>query len=233
MFMSFDSDVIGLRCGNGNVFAYKISTNTEGTKVVAGGGNAPIASASGNTVFLANGGRSEVRDLNMNLLRTLPVNSDDHASLGRLADGSDTHNAVSFGTPSGSLVTTDMNTAVTRVIVGPNTGYPYPPSGTHVSAMAFKKPGWVAVSVIGNVSGQGVLNNELLLANTNPGGRVCRVAHHRSYGKASTSTGNSDSYMAEPHVVISPSGTRLLFGSDWGNTGSVDSYVVELPSYQP
>jgi hypothetical protein len=32
--------------------------------------------------------------------------------------------------------------------------------------------------------------------------------------------------------VISPSGTRLLFGSDWGNGPTVDTYVVELPSYK-
>jgi hypothetical protein len=33
--------------------------------------------------------------------------------------------------------------------------------------------------------------------------------------------------------VISPSGTRVLFASDWGNGKSVDAYVVELPSYRP
>ena len=33
--------------------------------------------------------------------------------------------------------------------------------------------------------------------------------------------------------MASPSGTRLLFASDWGNGATVDSYVVELPSYQP
>ncbi|HOU91848.1 MAG TPA: hypothetical protein PLU22_12425, partial [Polyangiaceae bacterium] len=38
-------------------------------------------------------------------------------------------------------------------------------------------------------------------------------------------------YWAEPHVVISPTGTRLLFGSDWGGQDSVDAFVVELPSY--
>jgi hypothetical protein len=86
----------------------------------------------------------------------------------------------------------------------------------------------VAVSVVGNVNGQTTLNSELLLADTNPGGKVCRVAHHRSWGKA----GPRD-YWAEPHVVVSPSGTRLLFGSDWGGGATVDAYVVELPGYQP
>jgi hypothetical protein len=38
---------------------------------------------------------------------------------------------------------------------------------------------------------------------------------------------------AEPHLGISPSGARLLFGSDWGNGLWVDTYVVELPTYSP
>jgi hypothetical protein len=122
-----------------------------------------------------------------------------------------------------------MTDGSARVIVGPATGYPYPPSSTHVSALAFKKPGWVAVSIIGfQADGQDVLDNELVLADTNPGGRVCRVAHHRS-----CMNNCPRDYWAEPHVVISPSGTRLLFGSDWGGGDTVDAYVVELPSYKP
>lgn len=41
-------------------------------------------------------------------------------------------------------------------------------------------------------------------------------------------------YWGEPHVTISPIGTRLLFGSDWSGSEdgvSVDSYVAELSSY--
>jgi hypothetical protein len=92
--------------------------------------------------------------------------------------------------------------------------------------VAHQRPGWVAVSVVGNPSGQNVLDSELLLADTAAGGAVCRIAHHRSYGK-----NGSQGYWAEPHAVPSPSGTRILFGSDWGNSGTVDTYVVELPSY--
>jgi hypothetical protein len=52
------------------------------------------------------------------------------------------------------------------------------------------------------------------------------VAHHRSYAGE-----GRWGYFGEPHVVVSPSATRLLFGSDWGNGDTVDTYVVELPSY--
>ncbi|BAU47924.1 hypothetical protein SVA_1357 [Sulfurifustis variabilis] len=228
MFMSWDSDVIGLRCSSGFVFTYRISTDTVGATLSSGSGNAPIASASGTTVFFANGGNAEVRDLDMQYLRGLPIDPNEHASLGRLANGHDTHNAVSFGGYEGSLVTADMTDGSVRVIVGPETGYPYPPGGTHVSALAFKKPGWVALSIVGSTNGANTLNQELVLADSNAGGKVCRVAHHRSWGKA-----GPRGYWAEPHVVISPSGTRLLFGSDWGGGSSVDAYVVELPSYVP
>ena len=43
----------------------------------------------------------------------------------------------------------------------------------------------------------------------------------------------SDIFATEAHTVPSPSGTRAVFGSDWGNGTSVDSYVLELPSYSP
>jgi hypothetical protein len=228
MYMSWDSDVIGLRCSTESVFAYRISTNTVGTLRKPGSNRAPVAGASGTLMFFANTvNSSDVVDFNINFVRSLGLDNPlDHASLGRLADGHDTHNAVSFGgTYVGSLVTTDMTDGSARVIVGEDTGYPYPPSGTHVSALAFKKPGWVALSILGfQADGQAVLDNELVLADTNPGGRVCRVAHHRS---------SDFSYWTEPHVVVSPSGTRLLFGSDWGGGATVDAYVVELPSYKP
>jgi Tol biopolymer transport system component len=82
------------------------------------------------------------------------------------------------------------------------------------------------VSIVGALSGKTTLNQELLLANANTGGKVCRVAHHRSWGSA-----GPRGYWAEPHPVISPSGSRILFGSDWGGGTSVDAYVVELPSF--
>ena len=52
------------------------------------------------------------------------------------------------------------------------------------------------------------------------------MAHHRSWGGE-----GSVGYWAEPHAVPSPSGSRILFGSDWGNSGTVDAFVAELPAY--
>jgi len=234
MFTSWDSKVIGLVCGS-KIFSYNISTNTVNTQLtMSTGGNAPQAAPSGTRFFLnQSDGSGTVRDENMNLLLTLNMaTAQEHASMSRLSNGHDTFNAVDFDGSdaiNGTLVQHDMVTGTRRVIIGPSTGYPYPPSGTHVTSMSFKRTGLVAVSVEGNLNGSKLLDSELLLVDTdpstNPQSEVCRIGHHR--------TASTD-YWAEPHPVLSPSGTRLLFGSSWGNTGViVDSYVVELPSYTP
>ncbi len=241
MFTSWDSDVIGLVCrqSTGKVFLnYRISTNTESTRKVATGSASPQASASGNLFFYANGS-ADILDFSGTLQRTLNLASPmEHASLGMLADGTDMYYGVDFGgttCKAGALVAHNMENGNCNVIVGQATGYPFPPSKTHVSAISHKNPGWVAVSMVGKVDGQTVLNNEIILANTNPGGVVCRVAHHRTWGNLGKQGywSGSEGYWAEPHVVISPSATRLLFGSDWGGGNSVDAYVVELPAYTP
>jgi hypothetical protein len=141
-------------------------------------------------------------------------------------------NSVLGNAAVGAVVAEIVQTGQVKVIVGPNTGWPYTPAATHASVVALKNPGWVAISMVGGNPGNGImsdgvsaLDQEIILANvvTNS---VCRVAHHYSVR-------TSQGYWAEPHVVISPSGTRLLFGSDWRNSDSVDSYVVELPTYTP
>jgi hypothetical protein len=228
MFTSWDSNTIGLRCGS-TAFVYQISTNTITGTVTSGSENAPQASASGTRVVLD----GSVLDLGLTPQRKLDLgNPYEHASLGRLASGQDTYDTVAFdpgplGSGVGSLVSYGLADGSSRVVVGPSTGWPYPPSGTHVSALAYRAPGWVFLSIVGNPSGQGVLDNELVVADTNTG-RVCRAAHHRSYGDNNTRL--LDNYWAEPHVVPSPSGTRAVFASDWGGGATVDTYVVELPT---
>jgi len=78
--------------------------------------------------------------------------------------------------------------------------------------VARKAPGWVAVGMVGAHTGQTVLDNEIVLANVDSG-EVCRVAHARTFA-GSTSEGRWG-YWSETHVVLSPTGTRVLFASDW------------------
>jgi hypothetical protein len=226
MFSSWDSNVFGLQC-DGWAFLYDVARNVVSRTASASQG-APHPSASGALATQ----KGAVLNASMQLLRRLDLaNPTDHASQGRLATGHDTYDTVAYdlGPQSsgvGSFVSFDMVTGASRVVVGPATGYPYPPSGTHVSSLAYRNPGWSFLSIVGNPSGAGVLDNEIVIADANTG-RVCRAAHHRSFG--SNNTRLPDSYWAEPHVVPSPSGTRALFASDWGNQATVDTYVLELP----
>jgi hypothetical protein len=138
--------------------------------------------------------------------------------------GEDVWASIQFDGPSGSgtLITGNLDTGEVKTIIGEKNGFGYPPSGTHISGRAIKRPGWVAVDVIGDSNTQ-LLARSVFLANIDTG-QMCYAAHHHS---------TSGDYWAEPHVVASPSGTRLLFGSDWeGNGTQVDTYVVELPAYK-
>jgi hypothetical protein len=229
MFTSFDSDVIGLQC-DGRTFFYRLHDDT--VTVLAKTTLPSVQAAPSGTLGWIGG---YVVDLGLKVQRQLDLaNPWEHASLGRLADGDDAYHAVAFdpgprGSGIGSLVTHDMRTGESEVVVGPATGYPYPPLGTHVSGMAYRQPGWVFLSIVGDPAGQGVLDNEIVVADAGSG-RVCRAAHHRSWGRDNTQL--ADPYWAEPHVVASPSGTRAVFASDWGDGGTVDTYALELPVHQ-
>jgi hypothetical protein len=232
MFTSFDSKRIGLGC-SGQSFMYDISTNS----VISGPkqfNELPAqASPSGKLGWLDESGR--VVDEHLNVLRKLDMkNPANHSTMGLSPSGVDTWYGVVFdpgpagNTDIGSLVTFDMTTGQSKVVIGPKTGYPYPPT-THISAMAYKDPGYIVVSTLGDLTGKGLLDSEITVANT-ADGTVCRVGRHRSWGKKNTHL--QQPYWAESHAVPSPSGTRILFASDWGDNPTVDTYVVELPSYK-
>jgi hypothetical protein len=216
--------VIGLRCGTTS-FLYSIAEDRV-LGVMRGdrSGVAPAVSYDGTLAYHL----GDVLDQSLVFRRTLDVAVPwEHASLGRGASGP-LYAAVDFdGSPPGTLVVHDMRTGEKRPVISTDNGWPYPPSGTHVSGLARNgSPGWFAVSVVGQPPDPCVPCGELLLANADTG-EVCRVAHHRSYAGW-----GRWGYWAEPHVVLSPSGTRLLFGSDWGDGPTVNTYVVELPAYQ-
>jgi hypothetical protein len=234
-FTSFDSKRIGLGC-LGQSFIYDISTNQVlARKANPTGDRLPAQiTPSGRMGWYDESGT--ITDANLNVLRKLDMkNPAEHSSMGLSPTGEDMWYGVSFdagrggNTEIGSLVVWNMNTGASKTVIGPKTGYPYPPT-THVSAMAYRNPGWAVVSTRGDVTGKGLLDLEITVANT-VDGRVCRAGRHRSWGKANTHL--AQPYWAESHTVPSPSGTRLLFASDWGNGATVDTYVVELPTYKP
>lgn len=249
VYGSWDSNYFSFLCSNRSgggspfVFIYRVDTNTvvakkAGTTAVDGSAPKPPRLGPSGTLALWD---KNVTDIGMNILRSISIqNPDEHTNNSRLLNGHDTFNTVIFDPPAngadndyvGALVSYDLTTAQQTVVIGPKTGYPYP-TDVHISAMAMKKPGWILVSnndATSPPTGQDLLDLELVYADTNTG-RVCRLAHHRAWGKENTKL--SEPYFAEAHAVPSPSGTRIAFASDWNNGDRVDTYVVELPTYQP
>lgn len=74
--------------------------------------------------------------------------------------------------------------------------------------------------------------SEIILVNTKDSKQtdMCRIAHHRSFGRDANNAGY-DAMLGETVAALSPSGSRVLFNSDWYDNGSVDTYAIELPSF--
>jgi hypothetical protein len=220
--------MIGLSCGNSAnriQFLYSIAgdqvygVRRSGTPSTD---EAPVAFQSGTGAYFQSTG--EVADNNLNPIRTLDLGYYlEHQALG-LAGGRDTLNRVNFDPPPGvgSLVSIDLLTGVSAVIVGPANGWPYPPSGVHPSLTAANGSGWLAVSHTGTGTGQSELDNEIILGNI-ISGEVCRIAHSRTHAKAGVW-----GYWGEAHPQVSADGYRILFTSDWRGGDSVDTYLVDL-----
>lgn len=257
---SLDDDLFGFRCRQGGdgeyqMFTYRISTDEIvraplSEKAGWEPWTAPIPGPSGDLLWL----QGKVLESDLTTVRHIHDmrKHSEHANIGLTHDGQDAVFQVVFD-PSpegcnddiwqgvGHLVIHNMETGECRPIINEAKGYPYTTSGTHASAQAWKKPGWVAMSSIGygsyefftNKRKAPVLFSEIYLANTDPDNEVvCRLAHHRSFAK-DAKRGGYKPYFGEPHATISPSGTRIVYGSDWYDSGSVDTYIIELPAYQP
>ena len=230
--MSWDSDVFSFRCGNSSAYYYRISTGVLTEFNISNiNYTAPMPFPSGN-LFYHN---TSVYDANGEFVRDLNIEKGEHSCLGKLSNGDDAYFAISFaeGPGGGCLGTLVAHNATTGNCfpVTPTEDYGYSKSGTHISAVAHKNSegGWVAVSSMGyEKDGVKILDQELFIAQVNEfDGDVYRVAHHRS-------DEDDIDYWGEPHVTISPTGTRLLFGSDWSGSEdgiSVDAYIAELSAY--
>jgi hypothetical protein len=259
-FMSYDNDLIGLGCQlptNGPSgsslflgFTYRISTGQIGA-TISNEATAPQALPSGRATYFYNENAStpEVRVLNPvtnAVLRSLRYSGAEHSDMLLNKLGEDVVVGAQFDGPSGdaALMMANLTTGTIKTFLTGNTQDPisgYPPSGILVTGKAYRNPGWVAVAMIGdpkfasNTGGTDYmktgtyLDQEIALVNIDTGA-TCRVGHHRSYRAASNSS-QSD-YWAQPNVSISPSGTRILFQSDWGGGSSIDTYVLELPGYK-
>ena len=227
--------VASMHCGNRYMFVelkHKVVSDLLSVEPPPGR-LVPFIAPYGQVAFLPTYGTHTV-DVLFNIRRPLGAflgNGHEHGSIGTARTAMDAWYSVVFDPPLGlqpaTLQRLDLNTGTVKVIVGEANGWPYPPSGTHISAMS-RDLGRVAVSMVGDpavaIAGTAPLHQEIVLANSDTG-EVCRVAHHRSAaGSGSTGWG----YWGEPHLGLSPTGNRIVFGSDWHKGSAVNTFVVDL-----
>ena len=119
------------------------------------------------------------------------------------------------------------------------TDWPYNAGGGHISGRAFGK-GFVVASADYPPSGapRAPYTNELvkiyldsrIASEGTP--HVERLVNHRSDEAWVASQPNStcpmSSYWAQPHATVSRDGTKLLFGSTWGQNCTAETYALEL-----
>lgn len=231
--MAWDSDLVTFRCDNSAAYSYRISTGELTTfSILNIASAAPSAGPSGSYFYHDKSVYDDIGNFEYDLNQS----SVEHSCMGKLASGDDAYYAIAFaegpeGGCIGDIIAHDLTTGDCFPVISQSQGYDYPQSGTHMSANAHKNTegGWIAASMMGyDQDGQSLLDQELVIARAAEGNvEVCRIGHHRSDEE-------EFDYWGEPHATMSPTGTRVLFGSDWSGAEdgqSVDSYVVELPSY--
>ena len=244
MFMSWDSHRLRLlACGN-KMFIYDQSSDTVlGPVAAPANGTPPAQVAPSGALAYLEAGSGQVLDENLTLVAVRSASRSPTsvtASLGRLANGHDTWNGAVYDDGNddatsnvGILVTWDL----TDLKAAARSSDRRPAIRTRPTATSPRSltssPGGCSSRrsrTIRRREGAKLLDDENLIADTNTG-VVCRIGRHRSFGKDNTHL--QTPYWAEPHTTPSPSGTRAVFASDWGDGATVDSYVVELPSYAP
>jgi len=88
----------------------------------------------------------------------------------------------------------------------------------HTSARAIQRPGWVFASTSSSTNYPPYLNE--IIAVKLDGSRIERICHTRNV---------LDEYLNEAHPCPSPSGSRVIFASDWGNDNvPIQAYIADF-----
>lgn len=181
----------------------------------------PVALVSGEGFVVVDADRALHLDLQLEELSTISIEASSW-TVAADSDGRDVLVATVFGGPTavGTAVVVDLDSGGIRTVAGPDTDYPYPPSGTHLSTAATSQPNLVAIATNDEVGG--VLANEIMLLRLD-GDRstLVRLAHHRS------SLDDLGGWPGDAMVAISPDGSTVWFSSDWGGD-AIDTYAIDL-----
>lgn len=227
--LSDDGNMVAFNCGlDGQRYfvALNIATGVE-TRVAADTDFAPqVAPTSGLFVVNSSTGGVDVLDSNLKKVRSLPLTDNSDSVVVKTPDGRELFVTSVFGADDGrvgNVVAFDLATGVSQVIVGPESGYPYPLSQT-TFAVGVGNSSLVAASIGGTGTASGLLDGELLLVNfESETPTLTRLGHHRASGSSEVFS----DYFARPGVAVHADSKRVIFASDWGED-RVDSFVIDI-----
>jgi hypothetical protein len=185
-----------------------------------------VAWAFGNTSNITAGNGNWVYDRSLTSGRQVCVGSSGHTDPAQLADGTDVY--VGFCSEHDGLNGYhDIN--VVRMTDGKTLHHfiidqSVATTSWHMSARNNNRPGWVLYSwYIDGIArtGPGIFSLEINALNLDTG-EVRRIVHNQSI--------RNNDYFAEPHAVVNLDFTKILWGSNWRNSGGpVDTYEADLP----
>jgi len=113
----------------------------------------------------------------------------------------------------------------TTVVVGPDAGDEYPPTGTHLSATTLPdSEGRIVATVRGPADADSTLTGQVIVADIVdlPDGTVSTTVETFGHGGATV-----NGYWSSNTVSISPSGNRLVWATDEG-TDSTNTFILDL-----
>jgi hypothetical protein len=154
-----------------------------------------------------------------------------HADYAYTADG---RQMRVFIDPTGgdTITMIDVNTGERTMLLDLpfNGNWDIEPDGYHISGLAYDTPGWVLVSTYGSVEKSGGTwpHNLLFMLELKENPRIWLITHTHS----PLEYGVPRDYWAEAFAAINRKGTRVIWGSNWGNPGknsTIDAYQVTLP----
>ena len=160
----------------------------------------------------------------------LPSGATGHMDLAVTADSADVMVFQSNTTDSITMVnlSTGVATPLAAIPFDVNTDI-----GLHFSGNCADTPGWCLVSTYGAEnppSGQAHswMDNLLFMVELEADPRVVKVCRTRCY----TGRSPQPNYFAEAYATVNRAGTRIYFGSNWGDFTQdyTDAYEVDLPS---
>jgi hypothetical protein len=100
--------------------------------------------------------------------------------------------------------------------------------GFHFSGLAYDRPGWMVVSTHDDdAESHTWMDDQVFAIELAAGGRVARLAHTHSL----VDDDRELDYWAEPHASTNSDLTRVVFGTNWGRsgTGEVEMLMIALP----